>query len=101
MKTAGRTSKRNFSNIDRRLKKAKRLLDEERVILTLKSPDIVAFKVIGDTDTHTVLYRDGKWMCDCEFNSLYPMYPCSHILACQMYLEKMERGGGNGADNDI
>ena len=85
------TKKRNLSNMERRIKKAKRLLEEGRVSLKFKSKDIVVFKVVGDTDQHTVMYRDGKWMCDCEFNSLYPQYPCSHILACQMWLEREEK----------
>jgi len=85
------TKKRNLSNMERRVKKAKRLLEDDRVFLRFRSEDIIIFKVVGDTDLHTVMYRDRKWMCDCEFNSIYPQYPCSHILACQMWLEREEK----------
>lgn len=90
---ARRSTKRNLSNIDRRLQKAKRLIEQNRVFLEFESEDVFAFRVLGDTEEHRVLYRGGKWMCDCEFNSIYPMHPCSHILACQMYLENEIRGG--------
>ncbi|NPA76335.1 MAG: hypothetical protein GXN93_01095 [Candidatus Diapherotrites archaeon] len=86
-----RSSRKNLSNLERRLGKAKRLLEEGRVELRFNNEDIAVFRVHGDTDEHSVILRAGIWMCDCEFNSIYPQYPCSHILACQMLLEQIEK----------
>lgn len=98
--TAKRSSKRDLSKMGRRLEKASRLLGQGKVSVLYKDGEFVVFRVVGDTDVHEVVYREGVWMCDCEFNSIYPTHPCSHILACQMYLNGAG-GEKNGPDNNI
>lgn len=79
----------NLNNFERRLSKARRLYNEDRVVLVYFARGFYKFKVKGDTDNHDVIYRDGKWMCDCEWNTIHPDNPCSHILASKMLLERL------------
>ena len=43
------------------------------------------FKVVGDTEEHSVIYdKDRKeWVCDCRFYTMQAKI-CSHIVAAEM-----------------
>ena len=80
--------KRWQDHFDKRWQKAKQLLGEGRVVLRYSAPSFFLFHVKGETDDHEVIYNKGKWMCDCEWNSLHPDNPCSHILASWLWLKR-------------
>jgi len=80
-----------------RKEKARRLVEEGLVYLVYSDGDTYVFKVIGDTEPHTVIYRDNRWMCDCKWSALHPDDPCSHILACKYFLFDKIKGGGRTA----
>lgn len=81
-------SRKFREHIDRRMLKAKQLLNEGRVKLRYSAPGFFLFVVNGETDDHEVMYREGKWFCDCEWNSIHPESPCSHILAAWLWLKR-------------
>jgi hypothetical protein len=47
-------------------------------------------KLRGLHGTHTVMYRDGKWNCDCEH--FIGHGDCSHTIACEKVLGTMLPG---------
>ena len=90
MTSRSKGKRKNLEDLTRRMKKAERLLKEGGVIPVYHSTsdDFYEFRVIGDHEVHTVIKRGKLWACDCKFNSLYPDKPCSHILACMLYLDR-------------
>lgn len=81
-------SRRFQDHVDKRMAKARRLLESGKVKLRYSAPGFLLFSVEGNSDTHEVIYRDGKWFCDCEWNSIHPDNPCSHILAAWLWLKR-------------
>lgn len=66
-------------------KKAQLLLKEGRVKKELETDKRIHFKVLGETEEHSVIYdkEKGDWNCDCKFFSL-KQKECSHILAAKL-----------------
>jgi len=70
-------------------RKARILLREGKVKKDMETAKRIHFRVLGRSGEHSVIYdkEKRKWLCDCTYMSLHGEY-CSHVLACQMYLEK-------------
>jgi len=41
----------------------------------------------GENNSHTVQYKNGEWLCDCDFFKTRGR--CSHSMALEMILEGM------------
>jgi hypothetical protein len=67
--------------------KARRLIDEEKIVLKSRSEDRYQFEVEGDTDTYTVGVDidSGKTFCPCPFHG----ETCSHQIAAHIRLSRM------------
>ncbi len=71
------------------VKKARKLLSEGKVNRILETERRIHFKVIGQTETHSVIFDKEKnsWSCDCKFSTLSEKN-CSHIIAAKLFLKK-------------
>jgi len=71
--------------------KGLKLFKEGKVKKELETDKRIHFRVIGETETHFVIYDKQKreFNCDCKYNSLKGKI-CSHIIACQLYLKSKE-----------
>jgi hypothetical protein len=67
------------------IKKAKLLVEQKRVKKELDSDKRIHYKVLGDTEQHSVIFDKTKktWECDCPYSTLKRM-ECSHIVAAKM-----------------
>ena len=65
--------------------KARQLLENKRVKKTVETDKRTHFNVIGDTETHAVIFdkTQKKFSCDCRYFSLR-QEECSHIIACRL-----------------
>ena len=65
--------------------KAEMLLNKGNVSKELETGRRIHFRVIGETEEHSVIYDKDKdrWSCDCQYFAL-KQNPCSHIVACQI-----------------
>lgn len=63
--------------------KARRLVSEGRVVVTLVQGHHVTATVRGDTEFHAVFHRSGRWSCSCPASGSGSR-PCSHIQATQL-----------------
>jgi len=63
--------------------KAERLVKEGKVKL-INSKRSMIFEVEGSTETHTVIFKDTGFSCDCAWWSLRCSV-CSHILSVMIY----------------
>ena len=70
--------------------KAIRLLKEGKVKAELITDRNVHFRVEGDTGTYTVKFNriENEWSCDCK-RWVMKGLQCSHILACELFLSKL------------
>ncbi len=78
-----------MKNISKKTKeKASLLLKEGKVIKEVETDKRIHFKVISK-ETHSVIFDKEKntWECDCKWGSLREKH-CSHILACNLFLER-------------
>ncbi|MFH0711152.1 MAG: SWIM zinc finger family protein [Candidatus Aenigmatarchaeota archaeon] len=52
----------------------------------------IHFKVIGETDTHSVIYdkKSKKFSCDCKYSSLDKGI-CSHVVAAKMLYDSLTK----------
>ena len=66
--------------------KGRQLFEEGKVVKELETDKRVHFKVVGETDTHSIIFdkERGKFSCDCKFSTLHNKI-CSHIIASQLY----------------
>jgi len=73
-------------------KKAEALLRLNRVKLDMKGSDKIYFTVKGDHETYSVIIhtKNSRCTCTCRYWSV-TQRKCSHILACLLYLKKLER----------
>lgn len=64
--------------------KARRIIDEEKIVLKSRSHDRYQFEVEGDTDTYTVGVDidSGEAFCPCQFQGR----TCSHQIAAHLKL---------------
>ena len=44
-------------------------------------------KFHGTNDDHTTCYKDGKWVCNCDFYSQFGR--CAHTMAMERILDRM------------
>ena len=65
------------------------LLKEGRVKKDLETERRIYFKVLGESDSHIVIFdkERNKFSCDCKFFSL-KQKKCSHIIAAEAFLER-------------
>lgn len=65
--------------------KARRLLDQGKVVKEIDTDRRTHFKVSGETEEHSVVFNKsrGKYTCDCRYSSMQDR-ECSHIIACKM-----------------
>ncbi|MBN1230984.1 MAG: hypothetical protein JXA19_03860 [Anaerolineales bacterium] len=64
----------------------------EKAKMYAEQPDRVVFKSIvvefdGKNSPHSVVLKDGKWQCDCDF--FHARGRCSHTMALEMMLKDM------------
>lgn len=71
------------SDLQPRLIKAKKLIDENAVRIPVKTEERIEAYVKGEGAEHRVLISDGEAKCTCPWYSKHPgeRGPCSHILA--------------------
>lgn len=69
--------------------KAENLLKEGKVKKEIETEKRIHFKVIGETETHSVIFEKekGKWECDCAYSTLKEGI-CSHIVASKSLMKK-------------
>ena len=67
------------------IKKAKELVESNRVTRDAEGYKRIHFKVIGDSEEHIVIYNKEKktYECDCSWNTLKNR-TCSHIVGSMM-----------------
>lgn len=72
--------------------KARRIIDEEKITVALKSDDRYQFKVKGDNEAYTVGVDidTGETFCPCPFRGKI----CSHQIAAHLFL------AGIGVENE-
>jgi len=63
--------------------KAERLVREGKVKLVSNNRSAI-FEVEGSTETHTVIFKESGFSCDCMWWSLRST-PCSHVMAAMIY----------------
>lgn len=70
------------------VEKAARLFLRKKVCLEKAAGSSIYFKV-DSREEHEIIYRrrSGKWLCDCQYFSLYPKKFCSHILSVHILLD--------------
>lgn len=69
--------------------KANQLLKEGRVKIEFETDKRIHFRVIGNTEEHSVIYDkeiDG-YSCDCKFFTL-KQKDCSHIVSAKLLMKK-------------
>jgi len=73
----------NISNEVR--KKGYSLFKDNKVVKEIETDKRIHFKVVGETDTHSVIFDKEKdaWFCDCEWGSLNKGI-CSHVYAAKL-----------------
>jgi hypothetical protein len=61
------------------------LLRDGKVKKEMETDRRTYFKVLGETDTHSVFFdkKKNEWECDCAFFALQQK-TCSHIIASKM-----------------
>ncbi|MBU0490840.1 MAG: hypothetical protein KKA73_08560 [Chloroflexi bacterium] len=71
------------SSLINKIQKARRYAEElDRVTFTSFRVEIQ-----GDNDVHTVEYRSGQWLCDCDFFRKRGI--CSHTMTMERVLGPM------------
>lgn len=75
--------------MDRTRIKAIHLFEEGKVVKEVETDKRIHFKVIGDTENHSVILdkEKNKYECDCRFSTL-KRKECSHIIASKFLQEK-------------
>lgn len=70
-------------SLNPRLKDAEKLLEEEKVDITLQTPGRVEARVHGSDVKHTVVLEGDKARCTCTWYAKYQgdRGPCKHVLA--------------------
>lgn len=65
--------------------KARKLVSEGRIEKEIATDKRIHFKVLGETEEHSVVFNRQKntWSCDCRYSSLQKK-ECSHIIAAKM-----------------
>lgn len=65
--------------------KAEKLVKEGKVLKEMNTDKRTYYKVIGETEDHSVIFDKLKndWSCDCKYGSLQKR-ECSHIIACKI-----------------
>ena len=65
--------------------KAEKLVKEGKVLKEMNTDKRTHYKVIGDTEEHSVIFDKSKnnWSCDCKYSALQDR-ECSHIIACKI-----------------
>lgn len=65
--------------------KARKMLEEGRVVREVETDKRTHFRVLGETEEHSVIFdkRKGEWTCDCRYSALTNR-ECSHIMAAKM-----------------
>lgn len=66
--------------------KSKNFVENGKVLKEIETSQRIHFTVFSK-DLHSVIFdkKEKNWRCDCQFFSL-KQRPCSHILACKLYL---------------
>ncbi|MDI6806394.1 MAG: SWIM zinc finger domain-containing protein [Candidatus Aenigmarchaeota archaeon] len=66
--------------------KSKNFVKNGKILKEIETPQRIHFTVLSK-DLHSVIFdkKEKSWSCDCQFFSL-KQKPCSHILACKLYL---------------
>jgi len=61
------------------------LFKDNKVVKEIETDKRIHFKVIGETDTHSVIWDKEKdsWFCDCKWGSLKKGI-CSHVYAAKL-----------------
>jgi hypothetical protein len=72
-----------------KIEKARRYVDEREDRIQFKS---FAVTFDGDNSTHTVVFSDNTWNCDCDFFQTRRV--CSHTIALERILQGMIPGPG-------
>jgi hypothetical protein len=72
-----------------KIEKARRYVDEREDRIQFKS---FAVTFDGDNSTHTVVFSDNTWNCDCDF--FQTRHVCSHTIALERILQGMIPGPG-------
>ncbi|MEM5836489.1 MAG: hypothetical protein QW451_01080 [Candidatus Aenigmatarchaeota archaeon] len=74
------------------IKKARKLLRENRVKKEIESEKRIHFKVKGETEDHFVIFDKlkGKFSCDCPYFTLKEK-ECSHIKAAKILLKNQDK----------
>jgi len=69
-------------------KKGQLIFKEGRVEKDLETDKRIHFKVIGETEVHSVIFDKNKneFSCDCKYSTL-KVKECSHILAAKLYMK--------------
>ena len=72
--------------VDRIFEKGKQLFEGGRVAKEIDSEKRAHFKVIGDTEVHSVILdkESGEYECDCKWSTLKKI-ECSHIAAAKLF----------------
>ena len=65
--------------------KARKLFEEGKVTKEVDTDKRTHYKVMGDTEMHSVIFdkRKNNWTCDCRYSALQNK-KCSHITAFKM-----------------
>jgi hypothetical protein len=69
--------------------KAKKLIEEGKVIKEIETLKRIHFKVRGEREEHSVIFdkEKNKFSCDCPYFTLKEKY-CSHVEAVKLLLKK-------------
>lgn len=65
--------------------KAIHLFEEGKVIKEVETDKRIHFKVVGESETHSVIFDKNKreWTCDCKWSTLQKK-ECSHIVGAKI-----------------
>lgn len=65
--------------------KARKIFEEGKVTKEVDTQNRTHYKVVGDTETHSVIFdkKKNEWGCDCRYSALQRK-DCSHIIAAKM-----------------
>lgn len=66
-------------------KKGYSLFKDKKVVKEIETDKRIHFRVVGETDTHSVIFDKEKdsWFCDCKWSSLKKGI-CSHVYAAKL-----------------
>jgi hypothetical protein len=72
------------SSLIGKIEKARRYADERDSRISFEE---LSIRVNGDNSNHSVEYREGTFLCDCNF---FPSWrTCSHVMAVERILDGM------------